>query len=343
MNDEVENEPTDSQLSDDEFEHRALSRFCQLGAVFTKLILTVRTDYGWLYDDEAASLYEALRRELLFYAAGFVSDSEFSYLHAELDLHFPDELYAQNKYSSVCMEEFPETEFQDWFESAPDTVDGFESARQDVFQAIGRQIHPFIFDSRALIIEANKACARIQHKREEAEQQWSNDLSAVSDSLRINTLIDELDFAYVMNEAMRTGLVEYSKEAIEAFKYGLYRSSLICARAAIEALFVYALQFNGDDAKLCYFEDICKGSSRQRVPSIERWNFYQLVKIATKQGIVQTKNLDRYALRVNEMRNSLHISCFASKLVVNASDAVFALSVLSQINGEVVDYCERAT
>ena len=321
-------------------EIRQISYLFQLLKVLAPLLRVVHTSYGWLYDDEAAEIYREIRSELDF-VCSTILDEELIGETPAIEYGLPDELYAKKRWSDNSIENGVELPPQEWYDGILDAIDDVEKLAKLAFDRIDRKIVPLTNEIRSLMANAKGVTARLQKNREEVISQWGSEITAVTQSTELSSLIRDLEFQFVTNTRLRTALERYTTEAVDAYRNELYLSSIIQTRAAIETLLVWVLELNEADAKLDYLAIWTKRRTNQtKLPEIDRWEFPVLIEVAKKHRILRTENFERYAIRINSSRNMLHPSKFSDREVPTANDAALAIICLCWLTRDVKEYVQ---
>ena len=314
-----------------------LSCFYQLLRAMISLIQVVRTDYGWVSDNEAATLYLALRDELVFLGEAILDD-ELPYLTPSVSCGLPDELYSLQRWSRACLEDNPQMPVRDWFDDSESAISELEELANDTFGRIGKQIVELPVSSSKLVSDLNRAIPRLSKQRERLLKDWTSQIEMVTESEALGMLTDGLTFDFVSDADLKGAVSSYVKEAIGTYQSGYFRSSVIQVRACMEGLLVWALRLTDTDSKIEYSR---RYPNDPRNEHIDKWDFPALIGIAKKSHLFLTPDLDRNCMKVNSLRNVLHPSKFSSVGEIDVREAVFGIIALGWLVEDVRNYAEK--
>ena len=303
------------------------------GSAMRRFLNSIYCEYGILLNDESMKVYEDLRNYIVF-----LNDSLDADLQSENDLHlgiyietcFPEKLNDIDRGGNEDGEG----------DKTEDFINNLNWYEKKIIKFTGNVIFDIFLDLQEILTETEKTIIKNNEVKVNYLASMKRNVDESIYAISISSIIEDLDFSYVEQVNLREILKDYLKEAVKAFQHDLFRTTVIFSRSIVEALFVYALEYIGSDARIDYatkYENRSKSYRwKEQVQNIARWDIGDLIDIAFKNGIIRTKYLDKYCFNINQYRNTIHIyKQLISPLTIDFRVAHLSLITLSFLSNDL--------
>lgn len=329
---------TDEGIVDYDIEDERIKSYLLLkcGQALRRLIESIYCEYGFLLNDESRKIYEDLREYILSVDESMDEECKAQYslfLGVQVEMDFPEKLEDIDRGNNELGHK------------AGDLLKYLSMEEDDLLDFTGNVIYEIFEDLEELLTQVEKVIAKNNDARDAYVSSMKRNIDESILNASINTIEKEINFAYVENPQLRALLREYFEEGVKAFYHSLFRMTVIFSRSIMEALLVYALEIIEADAMINYAEKYKTRSDspqwRYRIKDISRWDWSDLVEIASRNGIIKYKNLDKYLHNINQYRNTIHIyKNLVFQLRIDHREANHSLLFVSWLNDDLKTWCE---
>lgn len=147
------------------------------------------------------------------------------------------------------------------------------------------------------------------------------------DSTRDAPVTQTRDFTFIREQGLRAVIERDYEEMQRAFIAKCWKSVIILAGGAIEAILT--------DLLLQYPSRACSAKSSPKEPDIRKWELAKLIDVAVELGLVN-KGVERLSHSVREYRNLVHPGNeLRNKLSVETEEAKIAIEVLHMVHRDL--------